>query len=287
MTRKYATATAFRTALEERLKTHSRKTGIELQTIRTQVAFDCLLARFFEFLPNDLRLKGGYAMELRLKGSRVTKDIDLVIKEKWVRFHNDNNQNLRQVLQDAVIQKNSFDFFVFLIGAPKLNLEAPPYGGYRYPVMAQLDSRLFVQFPIDVVTTSLILDPVEYLEGKNWLEFAGIKNGLFPSLSKEQQFAEKLHAYTFPREESEKSRVKDLVDLILLIQLETFEKEKTKKTIQKIFKYRDTHPVPEKLDPPPVNWEPKFKKLAKECNIQKDMPESFELLFDFFHQILL
>ncbi|OGQ08407.1 MAG: hypothetical protein A3G32_09965 [Deltaproteobacteria bacterium RIFCSPLOWO2_12_FULL_40_28] len=285
MTKKYATATAFRMALEERLKTHSRNRGVDLQKLRTQVAFDCLLSRFFELLPNDLRLKGGYAMELRFKGSRITKDIDLIVKEKWVRFHNDSNQNLRQVLQDAVTSKIYPDFFIFLIGTPKLNLEAPPHGGYRYPVVAQLDGRLFVQFPIDIVTTSLIIDPVEHLESKNFLKFAGIKNKPFPCISKAQQFAEKLHAYTFPREESDKSRVKDLIDLILLIGLEKLEKKHLKMAITKVFEYRDTHPIPQKLDPPPANWEPKFNKLAKECGIQKNTSEAFELLSAFVRKI--
>ena len=40
----------------------------------------------------------------------------------------------------------------------------------------------------------------------------------FLAVSPEEQFAEKLHAYTLPRVGRENTRVKDLVDLVLLIE---------------------------------------------------------------------
>ena len=46
--KRYATATAFRRALEDRLQDISRKEGVDLQRLRRQVAFDRLLARLFQ-----------------------------------------------------------------------------------------------------------------------------------------------------------------------------------------------------------------------------------------------
>jgi hypothetical protein len=40
---------------------------------------------------------------------------------------------------------------------------------------------------------------------------------MIPIISQEQQFAEKVHAYTLPRK-TPNSRVKDLVDILLLIE---------------------------------------------------------------------
>lgn len=40
MTKKYGTPTAFRTALEERLKNFSKKHGTDLHKLRRQVAFE-------------------------------------------------------------------------------------------------------------------------------------------------------------------------------------------------------------------------------------------------------
>ena len=60
--KKYATAAAFRRALEDRLQDIARKEGVDLQRVRRQVAFDRLLARLFQAAqPHELPwvLKGG------------------------------------------------------------------------------------------------------------------------------------------------------------------------------------------------------------------------------------
>lgn len=69
--RKYASATAFRVALED---------GLDLQRVRRQAAFDRLLCRQFAEPDAPWLLKGGYAMELRLKTARTTRDIDLAMR---------------------------------------------------------------------------------------------------------------------------------------------------------------------------------------------------------------
>jgi hypothetical protein len=78
--RQYATAAAFRVALEARLKTTERTEGIDLQRLRRQVSFDRLLARLFSEQNAPWLLKGGYAMELRLRTARTTKDIDCLFR---------------------------------------------------------------------------------------------------------------------------------------------------------------------------------------------------------------
>ncbi len=79
-TKKYASARAFRTALETRLKKIANTERIDLQRIRRQVAFDRLLARIFHGGMFNWVLKGGYAMELRMQKARTTKDIDLTLE---------------------------------------------------------------------------------------------------------------------------------------------------------------------------------------------------------------
>ena len=46
--KKYATAAAFRRALEHRLQANAKREGVDLQRLRRQVAFDRLLARLFQ-----------------------------------------------------------------------------------------------------------------------------------------------------------------------------------------------------------------------------------------------
>jgi hypothetical protein len=78
--RTYASASAFRVALESRLKKIAQEEGVDLQRVRQQAAFDRLLCRLFAKPNAPWLLKGGYAMELRLKTARTTRDIDLALK---------------------------------------------------------------------------------------------------------------------------------------------------------------------------------------------------------------
>src|ERR1700730_19365885 len=94
--RRYATAAAFRRALEDRLRDIAGKESVDVQRLRRQVVFDRLLTRLFQVgqpLALPWVLKGGYAMELRIKVARTTKDIDLTTRRgasfsqrKWVRL---------------------------------------------------------------------------------------------------------------------------------------------------------------------------------------------------------
>ncbi len=285
MSRKYGTPTAFRTALEGRLNNFSKKHGIDLHRLRRQVAFDRLLCRLFKSHPGNLFLKGGSSMELRIQKARTTKDIDLVLRAKTLAKREAQDLEIFDLLQ-AAAREDLNDFFVFLVGNPTLDLEAVPYGGSRFPIEAHLDGRLFIRFPMDVVVSSLVLDPVEEIGSQNWLEFAGIETLPFPAISREQQFAEKLHAYTLPREESENSRVKDLIDLALLIGTETLNTDVLRTAIGKIFEYRGTHGIPKALSPPPANWESKFSKIAKECGLDSDIAKTFAQVEAFISKLL-
>jgi hypothetical protein len=75
-TKQYKTAGAFRAALEARLQTRARDEKTDLQRLRRQVAFDRLLARLFSKGSKanyPWVLKGGYAMELRIRSARTTR----------------------------------------------------------------------------------------------------------------------------------------------------------------------------------------------------------------------
>jgi hypothetical protein len=74
---KYATAEAFRAALEDRLKNAQNET-VGLSRLRKRVVFERLLARLSAQAVGEWVLKGGFALELRFDElSRSTKDIDV------------------------------------------------------------------------------------------------------------------------------------------------------------------------------------------------------------------
>ena len=78
------------------------------------------------------------------------------------------------------------------------DLDATPYGGARYPVEARLDNRTFVTFHLDVGIGDAVAVVPEWLTGKDLLGFTGIPSLRVAALAREQQSAEKLHAYTLP-----------------------------------------------------------------------------------------
>ena len=132
--RTYASAAAFRVALEERLKRLAQEESLDLQRVRRQAAFDRLLCRLFGRPGAPWLLKGGYAMELRLKTARTTRDIDLALKQLPVASAdwNTNLPTILEILREAG-QLNLQDFFTFVLGDATQDLDAAPYGGARFP----------------------------------------------------------------------------------------------------------------------------------------------------------
>jgi hypothetical protein len=286
--RKYASAATFRVALEDRLKRIARDESLDLQRVRRQAAFDRLLCQLFAGPDAPWLLKGGYAMELRLKTARTTRDIDLALKQLPVPSA-DWDANAATVLEALreVGQVNLQDFFTFVFGDATQDLDAAPYGGARFPVDARLAMRTFVKFHLDVSTGDVLREPYESLSGRDWLGFAGIASANFPAVSPEEQFAEKLHAFTLPRVSQENTRVKDLVDLLLLIERARLDAARLPRAIRETFQRRRTHGIPAALASPPDSWSKPFAEMARECGMATDMGKHFGVVEQFFNRLHL
>jgi predicted nucleotidyltransferase component of viral defense system len=287
--KQYKTAGAFRMALETRLQTGAQDERTDLQRLRRQVAFDRFLARLF---PQESKgtypwvLKGGYAMELRIRSARTTKDIDLTLHDgtRLAKDTEERGRQLRAMLQDfAAIQLN--DYFEFLVGEAREDLDGAPEGGSRYPVDARMDGREFARFHVDVGIGDEVLEPLDIVEGRDWLGFGGIAPPSFPVISREQQFAEKVHAYSLPRGDRVNTRTKDLIDMLLLIRQGKLDNPRLVAAIKATFAKRATHPMPWKLEPPPAEWEPVFQALARECNLDVRLSAGFETVQGFVDKI--
>ena len=103
-------------------------------------------------------------------------------------------------------------------------------------------------------------------------------------IPREQQFAEKLHAYTLPRPGAVNSRVRDLVDMVLLVQSGTLRSEVVSNAVQITFQHRKTHDLPKALAQPPADWKLPFSALAKECGLIEDVNSGFTALRNFLAQ---
>ena len=282
--KKYATPTAFRRALEDRLKQKAKKEELDLQRLMREVAFDRLLARLFAKKGAAWILKGGYALELRMKEARATKDIDLALRHS---LGKEKDLPLKTLILEALAEsaaRDLGDFFSFNIGEAMLDLDAAPYGGARFPVEARLDGRTFVSFHLDVGAGDVVIAPFDTTHAHDWLEFAGIAGAEFPTISREQHFAEKLHSYTLPRE-TPNSRARDLIDMLLLIGSAKMDRVKVRLALDATFKRRKTHPLPVSLDRPPVAWKSPFAALAGACGLPADLAAAFEVLNSFYSKL--
>ena len=260
--KKYSTPAAMRTALEERLNRTGQGNNQDIMRLRRQVAFDRFLARVFTGRESSpFVLKGGYALEMRLHNARTTKDIDICINDHKGGIAEGSDGLRKMMLQAAAIDLG--DFFEYAVGESILDLENALYGGFRFPVECRMAGRRFAHFNIDIAAGDVWLDTHEELNGKDWLDFAGISAPKIPAISTEQQFAEKIHSYSLPRQ-TPNSRTKDLVDMVLLIEKCPLNPERLREAIKKTFLRRKTHEVPTELENPPESWQTRYKTMAEE-----------------------
>jgi hypothetical protein len=281
----YKTQGALRKALEERLKQKSKLENVDINRLRRQLAFDRLLARLFHDEAAPWALKGGYALELQFKAARSTVDIDLTMfRPVAIPQGTDINQAVRELLQEAA-SLSLGDWLEYKIGAMQVDITAAPYGGARYPVEVRMDDRIFARFHLDVGIGDVAMQPLTAIETYDWLGFTGIAAPRIRMIAKEQQFAEKIHAYTLPRP-TPNSRVKDLVDLALLVHAQDLDQERVALALQLTFERRGTHLQPGALTPPPEEWQRPFEALAAECGLPASCESAFVSVNSFLHRVM-
>jgi len=97
---------------------------------------------------------------------------------------------------------------------------------------------------------------------------------------KEEVFAEKIHGYTTPRD-NENTRVKDLLDLVLLIE-SGMDITNARSAVLGVFKIRGTHALPAVLSHPPNSWEQVFSALSAEAHLRVTLQQAFQTVAQFY-----
>ena len=269
---RYETAAAFRRALTDHLNNRARREGVPVGRLQKQLTFERFLARLFRDDEPRWVLKGGYALELRLSGAaRATRDLDLNVPPPAA-------PDLLDELR-AAVEVDMGDFFEFTVSATAAGgrLAGPPLGGYRFSVEARLDGRRFERFPLDVGQGDVTVREPDRVRGQVDLAFAGLATPTCAVYPLEDHFAEKLHAYTTPRENP--SRVKDLVDMLLLIELGLGATDLLRRSIEATFDRYGRHAFPQALPTPPAGWREAFGQLAVEVGLpERDLDAAFQRL---------
>ena len=140
--REYATAAAFRAAVEAKLRQRARHLGVPAYILRRQAGLERLTVRLMKVAPGQWALKGGFALETRLRGrARVSVDLDA--------DHRQGAEAARADLQRATIAEVDDHIGFAVIGAEELR------GGgvslaVRYRLESSLAGRLFEPLQVDV-----------------------------------------------------------------------------------------------------------------------------------------
>ncbi len=274
---KYATDHAFRIALEARIK-QAKTDSVGVSRLRKRIVFEQLLARLVVVAPGEWVLKGGFALELRLGDvARSTKDADL----EWRLVEDDA---VEMLLDAAALDVG--DRFVFALerAGEETHLAG---GGQRWRVTATLAGRIFERAVVDVAFAAAPVHAPDEVATSNLLQFAGIDGVEVPTLGIEQHLAEKLHAYTREYAGGRPStRVKDLVDVVVIANTSAIDAAKLSEAIIVIFDRRAEHTVPAALPEPPADWTTPWRRLARDLPASDDLAEGHRVAVALFEPIL-
>lgn len=280
----YETPQALRAALEDRLKNQARETAVDLQRLRRRVVVERLLVRLDDAAPGRWILKGGMAVEFRLHDrARATRDLDLA-----VRGDIEADTELRDLLIESLAVDSDYDGFEFAVGrATPLQVDEAGRPGSRFTVEAGLAGRVFATLRLDVVARRDEIAGTERLVLPGTMAFAGIPTRAVEVVDRRQHFAEKLHALTRVYRDRPSSRVRDLPDLMLLIEDGLDADGLLVARVQHVFGIRGTHPAPDRIPDPPADWERPYAALASELDITAaSLDRALHVLREFWERAL-
>jgi len=256
MIRRFATPLAFKQALEQRLRSAST-TGIDFARRCQLLVFDRFLARIASVVGDAMILKGGLVLEMRLARARTTKDIDL----HMMGF----SDEILSRLQTAS-RLDLGDFMLFEIQPdsdhPDIRNEGMKYDGYRFRAECRLAGAIYSRpFGVDVAFGDPLVGEPDLAVADDLLGFVGIAPPalrLYPVVS---HIAEKLHAFTMPRNRPN-SRVRDFPDIALLATTGPIDGARLRLALERTFGFRGTHSLPATVPTPPPFWAEPYAAMA-------------------------
>lgn len=276
--RDYGTPAAFRAAVEAKLRDSAGRLGLPAYILRRQAALERLIVRLSRVAPDRWAVKGGFALETRL-GRRARASLDLDAD------HIQGGESARADLQRASVEDLG-DHFAFTLVSSEALREAGVGLAVRYGLESSLAGRPFEPVQVDVTVAppqpwdaqpacrpgllaELGFDPIELL--------------LIPL---ERQIAEKLHAYTRTYKGGRTTRVRDLVDLLLIQEHERVEAALLRDSILDVFHRRATHIVPEHLPPPPGELGVAYRREAERVGLVTSLNEAHAHLAGWLDPVL-
>lgn len=256
MSRKYQTADAFRAALDARAKREAHASQRPLQRVINVYLMQRFIARVLAEFPETVTLKGGMALELRLTRARTTKDVDLRLSG--------GRERVLDRLRRRAQEPGGADWLTFTVEEdpdhPGIAGDGVIYEGVRLRAQAnQAGKKYGAAFGVDIAVGDPMFGPRESRPAPNLLDIVGEPALAIPLYPLATHLAEKLHAYTLPRD-GLNSRLKDLMDIALIASELSIDAHTLLGAFETTFAFRATHPVPSSLAPPPAEWSSRYPR---------------------------
>jgi hypothetical protein len=279
----YGSPQALRTALEHRLLSTSRETGVALDRLRRRVVFERIVARLQVAEPGLWVLKGGMALEVRLNNAaRLTKDIDVGLRDSVA-----DSADLHERLIDALSDDPFNDRFIFEVSEPTaLREDGGGHLTWRVAVVTSLADKPFGAIKVDVSPRAHELQATDRLPLPNSLDFAGIATTEIEIVDVHRHAAEKFHAMTRDFGDRENSRVRDLLDLVLLIENDLLSPGAVADAARAVWAERNGTEPPRLFPPLPASWPTRYAQLANDHDVEaRTFPQAVTVVRSLWAQI--
>ena len=273
---RYRTPAALRAALEQRLRNQSQESGISVERLRRRVMYERIVIRLDLAEPGTWVMKGGLALDVRLGSrARASMDLDLGLREDGI-----EGDRLRDRMIEALETDPDDDWFTFVVrDARQLQADRGGRAIWRYSVQSDLVGRQFGTLKLDVAPRAEELEPTERVLLRNTLAFAGVRSRTVELIDINRHAAEKLHALTRSYGDRRSTRVRDLVDLVLLLENDYLDDDRCRAAVRTTFLQRATHKLPGDLSDPPRGWTSDYASLVEDLDVQADsLPSAFSLI---------
>lgn len=267
-------------SLTQRIRNLASRQRIAPIRLRNRIAFQRMLARLAQD-PSWI-LKGGFSLEVRLGLlSRATKDLDLLRLGAAPMTATD----LQDALDEA-LEHDLQDGFAFSVRVPKpVRLEEAEPSTWRVVVDVRFDGAEFGSVTIDVVPR-----PLDSVADSELLLIEPTIIGepfRVPAIDVHRHLAEKFHAYSrVYAHDRPSSRVKDLVDIVLLADSGLVVPQALVRALRIVFAERDTS-LPDPLPQPPGDWIRTYAALAAETGTDvREVHAAWMIADDLYHRAL-
>ncbi|MGE0000054.1 MAG: nucleotidyl transferase AbiEii/AbiGii toxin family protein [Ilumatobacteraceae bacterium] len=273
----YDSPRALRIALEHRLLQRSTETGVSLDRLRRRVVFERVVGRLSSAEPGTWVVKGGMALEVRLRdAARLTKDLDLGLRDVEV-----TAGSLHERLIDVLALDPAGDRFVFAVGVPEGMAEGAQHVSWRARVEARLADTTFGSIQLDIAPRPYELTDTDHVELPSLLAFAGVPASVVEIIDIHRHAAEKLHAMTRDFGDRENSRLRDLVDLVLMLEHEMLTSSLLAARTTAVWAEREQSNPPRDLPPLPESWANRYGPLTEQLDIDtRSYPSAVTIVAD-------